>query len=212
MRKDLCRRVIQQDVSVIHDNNTVSLCGLFHIMRNQNYGNAVIPVQHPNGFHHFHAPLRVKHCRRLVQDDTRRTHGNDAGNGDTLFLSAGQLIRCVHPIFIHSNRFQGIVHPFPNRFRRQPQIFRSERHIFLHDRCNDLVVRILKHHAHVLSDVVQLFFIAGVHAGDPHLAAGGQQNCVHMLCQRGLSAAIMPQDRHKRTGLKSQRQIFQNLR
>ena len=100
----------------------------------------------------------------------------------------------------------------PYGFRRQPQIFRSESHIFFDDRCHDLIIRILKHHTYMLPDLIQLFFVTGIDAGNPHFAAGGQQNGIHMFRQRRLAAAVVPQDCHKRACFQCQSQIFQDFR
>ena len=69
--------------------------------------------------------------------------------------------------------------------------------VLFHHGGNDLVVRVLEHHAHGLADIVELVFVCGVHALHIHLAALRQQNGVEVLGQRGFTTAVCTQYRHE---------------
>ena len=80
---------------------------------------------------------------------------------------------------------------------RHTEVFQRKGHVLFHYGGNDLVVRVLEHHAHGLADIVELLFVCGVHALHIHLAALGQQNGVEVLGQRGFTAAVCTQHRHE---------------
>jgi hypothetical protein len=64
-------------------------------------------------------------------------------------------------VFEHIQGRQGMVDPFPDLRRGDPQVFRSESHILFHDGADQLVVRVLKNHSHPLADFQQLLPVTG---------------------------------------------------
>ena len=90
-----------------------------------------------------------------------------------------------------------VIHPAADFFRRHPKVFQGKGHILFHHGGNNLIVRVLKHHAHPLADVIQARLIRGGDALHRHGAAFRQQNGVEVLGQCAFSAAIGPQHRHK---------------
>ena len=149
MRKDFFRRVVQHNFSIIHDNNPICLCCLFHIVGNQHNGNPIFPIQHVNRIHDFSSAAGVKHGSGFIQDNAIRSHGDNASNGNSLLLSTGKLTGSVFPIFVHLHSFQGIVNPFPNLLWRNAQIFRSKCHIFFDNSRYNLIIWILEHHSYM---------------------------------------------------------------
>ena len=63
--------------------------------------------------------------------------------------------------------------------------------------CHNLVVRVLKHHAHPAANLQQEALVGGVHAVHIYLPAPRQEDGVHVLGERGLAAAVVAQDDHK---------------
>ncbi|OQA11018.1 MAG: hypothetical protein BWY65_00267 [Firmicutes bacterium ADurb.Bin373] len=61
---------------------------------------------------------------------------------------------------------QGFCHPFLHFLSRQTQVFSAERRILLNEGTDDLVVRVLKNHAHPAADLPDIFRNHGVHPGD----------------------------------------------
>ena len=146
-----------------------------------------------DGLHDLRAAVGVKHGGRLVQHKAVRPHGNDACDGDALLLPAGQLIRRGVALFVDAGQFHGFVDAGADLLRRHAEVLRRKGDILLDDGGDDLVVRILEHHADLLAHIVEVIFVAGVHPLDQHRARFGQQNGIEMLCQRGLAAAVRAQ-------------------
>ena len=97
------------------------------------------------------------------------------------------------PKFIHTHRLQRVVHAPADLGGGDAEVFGGESHVLLHHVGDDLVIRVLKDHAHRAADIQQQIVVGGIHAADKYLAAGRQQNGVHMLGQCGLAGAVMPQ-------------------
>ncbi len=117
-------------------------------------------------------PDGVQHGGGLVQHDALRLHGDDAGNGDALLLAAGEQMGRVGDKLAHTHGGQGIVHPAADLLRGHAQVLRGKGHVLLHHVGDDLVVRVLEHHAHPAADLQKQFLVGGVHALHVHLAAG----------------------------------------
>ena len=58
----------------------------------------------------------------------------------------GRTENCEDGIFLHADGFQHRIHAFSYLLRRKPEVFGSERHVFLHYRRHYLVVGVLEHH------------------------------------------------------------------
>ena len=96
---------------------------------------------------------------------------------------------------IHSR--QRIIHPAADLLRRHSQIFRGKGHILLHHVGDDLVVRVLEHHAHPAANLQQARLVLRVHALHIHLASAGQQNGVQAFGKGGFARTVMAQHHHK---------------
>ena len=124
-------------------------------------------------------------------------HGKYSRNGNSLLLSAGQLIRRIFPKFIHSHCFQAFLYPLPDFLCGDSHIFRSESHILFHNLSDNLVVRVLEHHPGCLPDIPEPVFLSGVYAIHPDSSLRGIKNCIDMLRQCGLPGTIMSQNGNK---------------
>ena len=100
-------------------------------------------------------------------------------------------------VFVHTHRFQGLIHPPADLSRFHAHIFGREGHILFHHRRHDLVIRVLEHHTGALADLKQLVLVLGIHAVHGDGAGAGQQHGVAVLGKGGFPGAIVPQHRHK---------------
>ena len=118
---------------------------------------------------------------------------------------------CPLPELVDARHLHGVVHPAAHLLGRNAQVLQREGHVFFHHRGNDLVVRVLEHHAHGLADVVELAVVAGVHAFHIDLAAFRQQDGVEVLSQRGFAAAVGTQHGHELAALHACRYAVQRI-
>lgn len=87
------RGALHHHMALAHDQDAVGLRGLFHIMGDGDDRDAQILVQAVDGLHHLLAAARVQHGGGFVEDEAVGPHGDDARDGDTLFLAAGKVVR-----------------------------------------------------------------------------------------------------------------------
>ena len=113
-------------------------------------------------------------------------------------------IRCFCPPerrFVHSDCLQAFLHALFNLLRRNTEVLRTECHIILDYGCNDLIVRVLKHHAGGFSDVKKPVIVRRIHSEHNDTSSGRQQKRVDMLCKRRLAGAVMTENRNELASL-----------
>ena len=196
LAEHLLGRTLHHDASPAHNQHTVGLGSFLHIMGDGYNGDARF-AQLADRAHDLCASVGVQHRRCFVQNQAVGAHGDDARNGDALFLPAGQLIRRCLALFVDACQLHCFVDAGADLRRRHAQIFRRKGDVLLHDGGNDLVVGVLEHHAHLLADIVEMLLAAGVHILHQHSAGFGQQNGVEMFRQGAFAAAVRAQHRHK---------------
>ena len=187
---------LHHNASAAHDQYAVGLGGFLHIVGNGHNGNACIP-QVADGFHYLGAAAGVQHGSGFIQNQAVRPHGNHARDGNALLLTAGKLVRRFIALFIDPRQLHGVIHAGAHFPGGHAKVFQRKGNVLFHHGGNDLVVRVLEHHAHFLANVVQLFIGAGVHIFHQHGAAFWQQNGVKMLGQGRFAAAVGTQHSHK---------------
>ena len=89
LEKNFLRRAVQYQLPLIHKNNSVRIYRLFHIMGNQDDGDALLLVQLPNGTNHLRSTAGVQHGGGLIQHNGFRLHSQSSCNSYPLLLSAG---------------------------------------------------------------------------------------------------------------------------
>ena len=124
-------------------------------------------------------------------------------------------MRRMPPELAHPDGRQRVVHPFPYLRRRNAEILRPERHVFLDDRRDKLIIRVLEHHPDPSPVLEQLVlgeirrrYIKPVNHYPPALR---RDNQIKQLRQRRLPRPVMTEHRDERTALYLKRQIMQNL-
>ena len=101
------------------------------------------------------------------------------------------------PEFIHADGLERRVDALADLLRRHAEVFRREGDVLLDDVGDDLVVRVLEHHADAAAHVEDARLIGGVDPVDEHLPLVREQDRVHVLGKRGLAGAVVPQHRHE---------------
>ena len=196
LAEHLLRGALHHDAAPAHDQHAVGLGGLLHIMGDRDDRDTGLP-QLADRFHHLTAAVRVKHGGRFVQNKAVRPHGDNARNGNALLLPAGKLVGGSITLFIDAGQLHGLVNAGADLLGRNAEVLRRKGDILLHDGGNDLVVRVLEYHAHLLAHIVEMILVAGVHPFDQHRARLGQEDRVEVLGQRGFAAAVGPQYSHE---------------
>ena len=167
-------------------------------------------VQSLDSIEHLAPSLRVEHGVRLVKHDALRLHSKNARDSHTLLLAAGQKLRGISTVVVHANCLEGIIDALPDLLRGNAEIFRSKRNIFFYDIGDNLVIRVLEDHAHMLPDGKQKRLVLCIHAVYHYAAACGQKNRVKMLGQRRFAAAVMPEHGNKASLLNGQVQAVKD--
>ena len=74
------------------------------------------------------------------------------------------------------------------------EVFRTECHVVFHERCDELVVGVLEHHACGGANVVDVFFVLRIVARNTHAALVGHEQGIHVLRERRFAGAVAAQD------------------
>ena len=177
------------------------------MMRNEHDRDALLAAELGRRVDDLAPAGRVEHGRRLVEHDALGLHGDDARDGHALLLSAGEQVRRVQAKIIHADLLQGCIHPCAYLLRRDAEILGREGYVILDDVGDDLVIRILKDHAHRGAHRQKVILVRRVHAVDIHLAAGRQQDGVEVLGERALAGAVVSQHGHERATRDLEREV-----
>ena len=95
-------------------------------------------------------------------------------------------------IFVHLHLFEGFVHPAANFRWLHAEILQGEGHVLFYNSGDDLVVRILEHHAHVLPDFKELLFVGSVDAVDEDLSVVGRSTALKCFASVDLPEPLWP--------------------
>ena len=109
------------------------------------------PVKCVKDVKHADTRILVEHCGRLVEHHHRRIHRDDPGDGDALLLAAAHRRRIIFDTRHHADRFECMRDLIADARAAHPQILRSEGHIVAGDGRDNLILRILKHRADIMS-------------------------------------------------------------
>ena len=169
-------------------------------------------------FQHAQDPVTaagIQACGRFIQNQDRRLHGQDAGNGNTAHLAAGQLKGAAFGIFliIQMNAFHGITNPLINFGSGQSLVFRAESDILRNGLLKKLIFRILENQADPLTQGTTIDMLTvQVLTVNQNLAGGGLEQAVEMLYEGRFTAAGMADDPDKFSVFDPERNIIQGYR
>ena len=90
MLKDFLWNTVCDHLAAAHNDKTVGLSGFVHMVRDKDHRDAAFPIEGPDGFQYLPPANGVQHGGGLIQYHALWLHGQHTGNGDALFLSAGE--------------------------------------------------------------------------------------------------------------------------
>ena len=151
--KHLARRAFHLHRAVLHRQHAIGLCRFLHEMRDPDNRNAFLPVEPAHGIEHVAPPHRVEHRGRFVEHEHLRLHRQRPGDGHALLLSAREHMWRARGEGFHIDGAERLINPASNLLRRHAEIFGAEGDVLLHHRGDDLVIRVLEHHAHALANL-----------------------------------------------------------
>ena len=79
------------------------------------YNRISLPVELVKKLHDFITGLCIQITRRFISKNNRRPIYNGPGNGNTLTLSPGKLIRLVHTFCLLNQPFPALLPPYQDR-------------------------------------------------------------------------------------------------
>src|SRR3954463_10158877 len=133
LAEELLRRRLFDDLAAVHEHHRVGHApGEAHLVRHADHGHALArEVLHD--FQHLVDHLRIERRGRLVEEHDLRPHGERAGDGDALLLSAGKLAGILLRLLGDANAFEQ-VHGERARLGRRhaPYANRGERDFLQH--------------------------------------------------------------------------------
>ena len=189
LNEHLVGRALERHVAALHDYHAVGLRRLFHIMRDHHDGHPAL-VQLMAHAHKACSAAGVEHGGSLVEHEHLGVHGQHAGDGDALFLSAGQGVRLMAFEARKPHVLKRLRHAFAQLIGGDAQVLGAEGHIVFHERGYQLVVGVLEHHAHRLADAIRAVGVRGGHVLHLHGALVGDKQGVQVLGQRRLAASV----------------------
>ena len=185
--KQLARRPLQRNAPLIHDDDAVGRKRLAHEVGNGHHRHTLLVVQTRDHSQHFGAALRVEHGGGFVEHEHVGAHGQDAGNADALLLPAREKVGRTVAQIAQFHLAQRPVYARDHLVARHAQILGAEGDILLHHCRHNLVIGLLKDHAHCRADVAQSLLVARVPAFHPNLTRIGQEQPVEVARERGLA-------------------------
>lgn len=180
-------RDVQRHGAVFEEHDAVGeRHGLGDVVRNQNRGEALAP---PGGFEqllHLDARQGVKRAERLVEREQSRAADKRAGEGDALFLSAGQSRRPVVGAVGEADGSDRLKRPLTTRRRTT---FGPQAHFDVGEHARPRQQsRLLKHDARHAPRIVDGAF------AEKNAPAVGLVQAREQAQQRALAAAASPYD------------------
>ena len=182
-------------------------------MRDENDRHVLVPVKRRELIEDLIPSLRVKTCRRLIEDQNLRLHRKHSGDRDASLLSTGKFKWGLFPeLLIKSDLTKRILCALLNLLLRKSLVLRSKADIREHIHLKKLVLRILKNQsdltaqsAHVIALAVNIFSVV-INRSTARL-----QQSVQMLDQRGFSGACVTNQSDKLSVLNLKVHIAQGI-
>ena len=147
---------------------------------------------------------------RLVEDEDRRIHRQDAGQGDELAQRQVEVVRVDRARRLEPDRGEGGVGGPPDRIRRAPQVPRAEGDLPLDRSVEQLVVRVLEDEPDRGGQPVDRHR-PDVGPVERHPAVCRPEEPVEMLDERRLARPVLADDRDRLARLDDERHAAQGL-
>ena len=139
---------------------------------------------------------RVQAGHRLVEHEHLRLHGEHAGEGHAALLAAGQVEGAALGKLVEGQPHQGqaLPHAAVDFLGAKPHVARPEGYVVVDGVGEQLVLGILEHESHLAAHFGGDALFRQVAPIGQNTAARGMHKAVHMLDERGFSAAGVPRD------------------
>ena len=111
-----------------------------------------------------------------------RLHGDRPRDGDALLLSARKQMRRSLCVRLHTNKCKRILHARTNLCGGHTEVFGTECNIVRNNCRNELVIRVLEHHADLLSYVPSPCLVLRIPSAYPARSITRQEESVQMSC------------------------------
>ena len=115
---------------------------------------------------------------------------------------------CIAAKMRHIDTFQCFVDIIADIFRIHAEVFRTKCHIVFNNRCDNLIIWILKDHANLSPKFPDLSHIGRIHTIDTDTSRRWQQKSVKMTRQSRFSRPIRSQNGDELTCLNGKRDIL----
>ena len=162
------------DVAVVHEEDArAHVVGKLHLVGDNEHGHAFVG-QLTDDAEHFAHHCGVEGRRGFVEEDDLGLHGQSAGDGHTLFLTARET-RWIDIGFLCQSYFTKERQTFLTCLLRifMEQLARGQHHIFEHGLVREEVER-LEHHTHLLAHQMDgITFSEDILSIDDDTASGG---------------------------------------
>ena len=77
---------------------------------------------------------------------------------------------CGIRILAHPYSGKSLLNTGDHLLRRYAKVFKTKGYVFLDDRCDDLIIRVLEDHTGAAADLPNIFFLPCVIAADDHIS------------------------------------------
>ncbi len=140
----LLRRPPGEDAPLFHEHDRVGpAIGEFDVVGGYEHRPAA-GGEFVEEFHHLLRACGVKGVRRFVEDENRRFHREDAGDGDPFLLAAGEVVGRPLLVAPEPDVAERVMHRLPDGVGRVAEVHRAEGHVCFDGRCDDLDVGVLE--------------------------------------------------------------------
>ena len=90
--------------------------------------------------------------------------------------------------------FERLLYAFGNVRAFDAEVFRTECHVVFHERCDELVVGVLEHHACGGANVVDVFLVLRIVVRNAYAALVGHEQGIHVFRERRFAGAVAAQN------------------
>jgi hypothetical protein len=198
--EDLGGRAVHGNGAVVHDDEAAAEGGhLLHGVADHDDAGILGLLIGPDVLQNGVPACGVQSGGGLVQDQHIGLHGDDPGNGDPAFLTAGEVEGgLLQQLAVNAHKARGAAHPGVQLVPGDALIFWPEGDVLPAGLLEELVFRVLKHQAHLAPDGVgELLVLPDVLAPEQDLAGAGLEQTVEVLDQGGLAGAGVADQAHQ---------------
>lgn len=209
-REDLARRPVGDDARLVEHDHAVGARGVLHAVRDLDERDAKF-AEAPEHAAQHRAPARVQPCGRLVQHQDARLHREDAGERAEAPLPAGELERRGLAPVGEAHQLKGARHAASHLVRREAEVARSKRDVFLDRLRKELALGVLHDVADGAARLLAVATAREVAAAHEDAPLVGGLEPAEQPEQGRLARAGLPDDRRRGAGGNLKRHVLQRV-